>query len=334
VAEASGQVSVFSGTSTGYSWDRMPLTGGARTHVADVTGTLTGSVETDARVSTAVSVQNGAVVEIAASGVTPISSDTAASTSVFGAALDSKLGWQVLTYSASSQTLAFFSETSPGTFAKVSTLSADCGTPTMLDAVEEPGDNFVSVCAGKAVQLVAGQLVLIALPTSAMDVGPASDGDSVFFGIGIDGHSVVRMTRSGPTWIEDSTISSVYAPSTMMVVSESSVVFTTPSGFEAQTLVNGTWQSSAALGASTPVTSATGAPAQLLAGQYELTLYTPGATAWTTTDLGSMGVAPHPEANYETSGTGLSVGCQSGVGESGWALLSLLALALSRRRAR
>ena len=158
-AEGPDQVSVFTGNAQGYSWDRIQGPSWTRTHVLDVAGRLQGNIETDARVDTAIANQNGFVVELASGGDTSIGDKADAATTIYGAALDSKLRWQVVTYLAEVKRMALFSEGSPGQFNEVSTLDADCGTPGMLDVVIEPGDSLVSRCADQAVIVGArGQL--------------------------------------------------------------------------------------------------------------------------------------------------------------------------------
>ncbi len=323
VAEGDSQISVFVASESGYAWDRLQGPNWTRTHVLDVTGLLTGNIETDPRVETAISVQNGNEVEIASSGVTPISTSTDAATTVFGAALDPQQHWQVLTYNSSGQTLALFSETAPGTFQEASTLHASCGDPSMLDAVVEPDGTFVGLCSGQAVLLADGKLELTKLHLDAMGLGRAFDGTALFYGQAVNGTDLVRMSRSGSSWVESSTLPNANCGAQwLMPVDENNVVVNTTTGFVAYALNQGTWQASPALTGT--VISALGSPAKLLSGQYELTLFTQSNGNWTPTDLGAMGVPPTPGRD-----PGVGVGCES---TNGSLIGSLLMLALFGRR--
>ena len=322
VAEAGNQVSVFTASSTGYSWDRLQLPSPARTHVAAVTGTIANSVETDARVNTAIAGQGEQVVQLSASGSAPLSTVAEAQTTVFGAALDEKKAWQVLTYQPGTQTLALFSETSPGTFAEVGTLHADCGAATMLDVAIESGGSLEGLCAGHVVEVASGTLVLTKLPADAFALSRASTGAAVAYGTAANGTDVVRMTHSADGWTQDAAIASSDVPVSAIAIDETSVVVKTAAAYTAYTLVNGTWRTSAALDPLTPVTTAAGSPAQILSGTYDLTLNTNDGTkdaAWKTTDLGSIGVAP--TLGGVSRDPGGAEGCSSGVGSSGWALV-------------
>ena len=105
----------------------------------------------------------------------------------------------------------------------------------------------------------------------------------------------------------------------LIPVSETSILVKSSDGFIARTLVDGAWQTSTVLDGSTAVTSAFGAPAQVLSGQYELTLSSAQSGTWTSTDLGPLGVAPQPAPPRATGG------CQNVPGD---ALAPLLALGL------
>jgi uncharacterized protein (TIGR03382 family) len=323
--ESQAQISVFTANSLGYSWDRLQGSGSswASTHVADVSGTLTGTIETDARVTRAIASQNGAVVEISSTGVSPISSAPEATTTVFGAALDTNQNWQVLTYSPATQTLALFSETTPGSFNEVDTTPAACGQTQMLDAVVEQDGTFVGLCGGQAVQVVDGKLQLQSLLVPVMGLARSTGGVAVFYGL--YGSNLARLSRSGSSWGVDSTITTSTTPQAVIAANENSVLVQSEQGFSSFSLVDGTWQPSPILPSSTPVTSAFGPPAEVLGGQYELTLYTASAGTWQQTDLGPIGVEPK---YTESSG----FGCQSAAGSIAWPLFALALVALRRQR--
>jgi hypothetical protein len=311
--EGPNQISIFNAKASGYTWERLAGPNWTRTHVLDITGTLDGNIETDARVDRAIAGQNGNVVEVSSSGVNPIGSSPEATTTIFGAALDPQQHWQVLTYVSTTKTLAVFSETEPGNFTEVSRISADCGQPEMLDVVVEPDGTFVGLCSGQPVLLVDNQIKVAHLPTLAIALGRSTQGDSVLYGYASNGTDLVRMSRSGSTWAIDSTIPMTETISWMIPVNESSVLINSTGDFIEYTLVDGTWQGSSYLGGLS-VTSAFGSPAQILSGQYELTLTRQASGGWTTTDLGPMGIAPQLSIPNRSAG-GIDVGCQSTSGE-------------------
>jgi len=327
-AEGPNQVSVFTASEQGYSWDRIQGPSWTRTHVLDIAGQLQGNIETDPRVDTAIANQNGSVVVITSSGIHVLKDSKELSTSIYGAALDSKLHWQVVTYVADSKRMALFSETSPGQFTEISTIDADCGTPTMLDVVVEPDDTLVSRCADQAVIVGArGQLELSTLPAPAVGLGKSSQGTSIFFGRNVGSDDLLRMGRSASSWAVDGTIPADGISTQWIIpVSESSIVVKSSQGFIARTFQEGAWRTSSALDGSTSVSSAFGAPAQVLTGQYELTLYASQSGGWTATDLGPLGVAPQIAPKRPTGG------CQHSTGATLAPLLAL-ALVLVRRRA-
>jgi hypothetical protein len=331
VGEGNGQVSIFTASATGYSWDRVQLPSTSRTHVLDVQGLLDGVIETDARVTTAISAQSGSVVLLSSQGITPLQAAPEAQTTVFGAALDMGLHWQVVTYLPASQTLALFSESAAGDFAKVATLHADCGTASMLDVVAEPSGTIVTHCAGQALEFTAGAGATTKLPTAIQALARSSTGFAVAYGVAANGTDLARLTHAADGWTQDETIPRGEAATTVMALSETSVVVKSPSGFTAFTRSGAAWQPSTPLDGQTPVTAASGSPAQVLSGAYELTLHATDGSAggqWTTTDLGPLGVAPVVGAPGTDPGG--AAGCSTGVGSSGWALAALALLGFAR----
>ncbi len=282
--------------------------------------------------NTAIAGELGQVVRIGANGANEISPQPEAQTTTFGAALSTELKWQVLTYVPSTGTAALFSEGGDGTFTRVSTLSADCGSATMLDLVVEPEGNLVGLCGGAALELRDGALTRVELPVPAMSLSHGSDGHAVAYGLAANGADLSVMTHDSTGWSVGSTIATRAAPQLVFPIDETSVLVKQPAGFTAYTLSNGTWQASAPLDASTLVSSATGSPAQVLSGDYELTLHATDGTAngaWTATDLGALGIAPvQPSGPQEGAGFGCSI---VGTGVP-LALLAALSLARLKRR--
>jgi hypothetical protein len=333
VAERGGTLSVFSGNPNGYSWDRIQPTSTDRVHIADVPGTLTGSVETDARVNTAIAGQSGRVVELSAAGATVLSEASDAQTEAFGAALSNDLKWQVLTWNAPTQTIALFSEGDPGAFTEVSTLQADCGQARMLDLVIEDDGSLIGLCGSVALELNHGSLAKVDLPVAAASLARGTDGKAVAYGLAADGTQMVVMSHGASGWSTKGTFASPGAPDVVLALDETSVLVKQSGSYTAYTLSAGTWHASSALAGNLLVTSATGSPAQVFSGDYELFVNSTDGSAngpWTTSDLGAMGILPVAADN--STGNQAGYGCTIvGTGVP-FALLAAMTLARMRRR--
>ena len=337
VAEASGSLSVFTGTATGYSWDRVLLPGTTRNHLADITGDLSGSVETDLRATTAIAGHGGRVVELsqlAATGFNDLGDDPGIQTTVFGAAFDASSKWQLMTYLPTSQTITLFSVSADGAATNLATLHADCGGVTMLDVVVESDGSLLGLCGPVAVELHDGALVTVQLPVTALAMTGGSNGRAVAYGVGANGSDLVVMTHDATAgWSTSSTIASATAPQVVFPKDETSVVVKQPAGYIAYNFSGGAWSASAPLDGTLPVTSAIGgSPARVLSGQFELTLNSTDGSpngGWTSTDLGAIGTPPtNPGPTQKTDGFGCSI---VGTGIP-LALLAAMTLARLRRR--
>lgn len=330
--EGPNQLSVFVATDDGYSWDRLKGPDWTRTHVLDVTGTLSGNVETNARVDRAIAGEDGKVVELSSAGTTTVFASSDQST-VFGAALGPDDFWRVLAYDPSAKSLTLMTESAPDTFSETATLSADCGQASMLDSQVEPDGTFIGLCGGRGLELSNGSLEWMSLPQSVFALGRASDGSAVFYGR-VDGSGdLVRITQEGTDWAVSATVPMEIGETAQWIipVSDTSILVADGSGsFIDHALENGTWKSSQPLSYAGNVTSAVGAPAKVLSGQYELELYTPDASGpggWSMTDLGKMGVPP----TYAPSS---GLGCRASGGDMMLALLALIAMTVLGRARR
>ncbi len=331
VAERGGFISVFSANTSGYSWDRISLPSEQRFHVANVPGVISGSVETDSRINTAIAGQNGQVVELSDGFATPLSPDAQGQTVIFGAALDSDLKWQVLTYQPDLHSVTLFAEGAPGSFQKVSQLDADCGSAQMLDLVVEDGGGMVGLCGSVLLELRNSALSVSSAPFTPLSVVRGSTGAAVAFAQGASGTGLQVFTHGAQGWTSGGIISSDVTPDVVLGVDDSSVVVKQATGFTAFTLSQGSWVASAPLDASTPVSSAGGAPAHVVSGPYQLTLHSTDGTAggaWTATDLGAMGILPEdPSAR---TGNPAGFGCSATEGAASGALALLVAWLFAR----
>jgi len=334
--EGSGQISAFTVTDGGLSWDRMDAPGWSdEHHVADIDGDLSGAIETDARVERAISAQKNVIVEIGPGGTSPISTDSLAATTVFGAALDANQNWNVLTYAASSEQIALYSESAPGLFLREATGSGNCGAATMLDLVVEPDGSRVGICGGQAVVVAGTALQLVSLPTPALALGRSSSGLAVFYGNSADGTTISQMshTAGSLTFTTTATIVPPQPAAWFIATSETSFVASLDAAGDeviAYTLSNGNWVASQEFYGS-PLLSAAGSPALILTGTFQLVIGTQASDgSWTTGQLAVIGSPP-----AYAGGTG-GIGCASGGSANllGLAMLAVALLAMRLQRAR
>jgi hypothetical protein len=303
--EGPDQVSAFSvaGDGNGLSWDRLHAPTWSATHVANIPGGLDGNIETSALVDTAISSQDGGLVEVSASGVVRISSASGAATSVFGAAVDADQHWQVLAFAKGSNELTLFAESAPGQFAAVASTSANCGNAAMLDLVIEPDGTRVGICGGSAVVVYGGALELITLPVAAIALGHASTGLALFYGLTANNSAIVQMSHAqgSLTFTTTATITPNTPPAWFIATSETSVVAADDSAGTSATeytFANGSWSASPVVFFDESLISAVGSPARLLVGQYKLRVYSPESTdagvtnGWSSASIATLGVPP------------------------------------------
>ncbi len=335
--EGPDQISTFNVTDGGLSWDRLRAPSWNSTHVANIAGSLSGNVETNALVDTAISSQDGGIVEISASGVVPISSTTASATSVFGAAVDANQHWQVLAFAKASSELTLFGETAPGAFAKVASVTANCGNAEMLDLVIEPDGTRVGICGGSAVVVNGSALELHSLPVAAISLGRASSGLAIFYGLTTNNAAIVQMghMQGSLAFTTTATITPTTPPSWFIATSETSVVAADESdGASATeyTFANGSWTASPEVFFDESLISAAGSPAKLLVGQFKLRLYSPessdaGVTnGWSAATLATLATPVFP--------TGLDPACAAGGLPTLFPMATLAALMLLLRAGR
>ncbi len=319
--ETDDQISTFTASANNLSWDRRTLSNSSVTHIADIATPLTGNIETDPRAMTAISSTASGLVEISATGLTPI----VGATGTFGASLDEHLNWQVLSYDNAGN-LHLYSETSPGVFAQTAPpLAAGCGFAEMLDVVAEDGGTVVGRCGDQAIVFAQGVASLVALPTAAKGLGRSSTNTATFVGLDADGTSVVVMNRSSDGWAAAAPIPGTLAPAFFIVSNENDFLAVAANSFAWSLHFDGNaWQTSEEFSPNAILLSAHGSPVSVLSGDVELYLQQHTSEGWKTTTLAEIGVP----GTYKHA-----TGCDTVNGSVALWIIALIAAAeIARRR--
>ncbi|MCC6810477.1 MAG: hypothetical protein IT381_23800 [Deltaproteobacteria bacterium] len=332
VSVFSGRVSPYDGRPSETVWERLDLRNDTMEYITTIPGALQANIETDAKTETAISAQDGVIVQIDSGKTTPIApNDHDAATTVFGATLGEGVQWLVLAQQPATDKIALYRENDRGSFEKIASTSAPCKA-SMLTLVKEASGRLVGVCGDLALVFQGGALHTVRLPM-ATALRLDDQGRAVFTGLtkASEGSTIERLRLSGTLEVSveaSVTLDGVQAAYALPVDDNAMIAVAMDGRVQFATRNGTTWSAGpgATLASDRPFLSARGAPLRVLSGAYTLELATLTNDAVSTRALGAIGEMP---ATHRRRGC-----AQANAGNALAVVLATLALALRAKRRR